>query len=170
MLFIIFINVKDLQYIKNTAFYIIYIFLLSFLQLFLIYRYFKVLCVKTVCFSFMVSSFAFMFRYSSLPYTPQVIFSSGSFIVYVVIQSKLGIFRNGKDFHAHFPGLGECFRTVSIYVWNVHLRNWFKIHNLREWNAFQCIPNVQRTCICPAIGNHVKMCQLISYSFQLSFD
>lgn len=153
---------------KNTAFYIHFSFVIF--TTFLICRYFKVSCVKSVCFSFMVSSFAFMFRYSSLPYTWHVIFSSGSFIVYAVIQSKLRICKKGKDFQAHSPGLAECFRTVSIYVGNVPLRNWFKICNLREWNAFQCIPNVQRTCICPAIGNHVKMCQLISYSFQLSFD
>lgn len=64
----------------------------------------------------MVSSFAFMFRYSSLAYQPEVVFSSGSFIVYFVIPSKMGIDRNGKDPHACvlLPRFGGVFQNCKL--------------------------------------------------------
>ena len=69
---------------------------------------FKVLCV--CLFSFMVASFALLFRYSS-PLHPKVVFSSGSLRVYLVIQSHMGMCRDGKEFRAHvpFPRFGWVF-------------------------------------------------------------
>lgn len=123
---------------------------------------FKSFMGQIYLFSFTASSFAFMFKYSPLHYQPKVIFSSGSFRVYFVIQSKMGIRRDGRDFHAHVPGLGECFRTVSLYVWNVHLRNWFKIHNLTEWELFpmppQCALHMYLIC-------NRQSCQNVSAHF-----
>lgn len=80
-------------------------------------------------------------------------FSSGPFIVYFAIQSvKWGYAGMGKTcMHMfHLPSLGECFKTVCLYVWNVHLRNRFKIHNLREWKLFpmhfQCAMHMYLIC------------------------